>query len=981
MPDAGNMPKARAKYQAALATELYAAKPNEQSNGDGVVLSADVDIACAQVCSRVTKAAKDTIGLKTVGPRSRIWWDEEIKALIVQRHEALTAGNKAEYKRLSREVHKVAAEKKALAISKLATELEEVRVSDNKRYWGLVKALGGFKGSSAITEVRLADGSVSSDPEVIRNHFKEHFERLGNQGHDGAQFDAKNFEYVSKWRNCDLSEPVVAHGAAPDLEEVREALVEQAAGAPGNDGIPMELLKYGGVELEKKLTRLFGLWWTQGKTPRALKEASIVPLHKKGDAADPNNYRGISLLNVIGKVYTRILHKRLYAAVGRHIVPAQAGFVSGRNTVDQIFVLHDVIGRFKCNKKDLFIAFLDVAKAYDTVWRDALWFKMDKMGVPRKLRKVIEELYSDSFNVVSTLGGNSTVFAINIGLRQGCVLSPLLFDIFINDYAEGWSPAMGANIHFGTKPHRSLCIHSLLFADDIAFLGQSASGLQDCLDRFTAWCRKWRMVISVAKSKVMVVGSTPAAPFEIPGYGELEVVKAFKYLGVWLSDDGQWDMELEHKRARFTAACAAANGILRLRCLSLWDRTRIWTALCRPHLEYAADVINKPDDGHWRKFLAAQMRPLKALLRCPLSAQSVLVLAECGLPSMEARVTVAHLRLLHRMSSVNNNAVLPRRIWAAPAPGAMKVQYARVFLKDKVYANLYTRVKALADAEFTRQAEASVEAEAQGKPAPKEKPEAEVWHDAIVQAVREGMLRFHIKELESGKAPAARFYKSPVDFQAKGSSYLKVCSPAEATVYLKARTATLAVAARVSRFGTNVSPHCVACKRDSNVEIIEDISHFLLDCPALHHIRRKFPAFAAGAPVLPRTELVALFLNARAESIKLAASTVLEMWHLRCRIHFGRETDFRPEPAVSPNVAPSSLPATPVNAPVGVLVTSVARLPAAASAGAPSMEELDSFLTTYRLRSLADAPVEPTPTTTTHHRSLSANGQLSQAEL
>ena len=57
------------KYQAALATELYAAKPNEQSNGDGVVLSADVDIACAQVCSRVTKAAKDTIGLKTVGPQ------------------------------------------------------------------------------------------------------------------------------------------------------------------------------------------------------------------------------------------------------------------------------------------------------------------------------------------------------------------------------------------------------------------------------------------------------------------------------------------------------------------------------------------------------------------------------------------------------------------------------------------------------------------------------------------------------------------------------------------------------------------------------------------------------------------------------------------------------------------------------------------------------------------------------------------------
>ena len=141
----------------------------------------------------------------------------------------------------------------------------------------------------------------------------------------------------------------------------------------------------------------------------------------------------------------------------------------------------------------------------------------------------------------------------------------------------------------------------------------------------------------------------------------------------------------------------------------------------------------------------------------------------------------------------------------------------------------------------------------------------------------------------------------------------------------------------------------------------------------------------AGAPVLTRVELECLFLNANAATVKLAASTLLEMWQLRCSIHFGRETHSRPEPAASANVGSSSLPATPINAPVGVLVTSVARLPAAASAGAPSSEELDLFLSTYRSRSLAaptdPAPTTPTPLPTTSSSSLRANGQLPQAEL
>lgn len=203
----------------------------------------------------------------------------------------------------------------------------------------------------------------------------------------------------------------------------------------------MELLKYGGEKLEKQLLRLCKLWWMNGKTPRSLKEAIIIPLHKKDDARDPNNYRGVTLLNLVGKIYTRILNTRLYEIVKPAISPKQAGFVEDRNCIDQAYIVSQIVARYISSRKPAYLAFLDIVKAYDTVWREALWYKMDQLEVPLKLRKVIEEIFSESHNTVRIDGQQSKVFPISIGLRQGCVMSPLLFLIFINDYDPGMPTA------------------------------------------------------------------------------------------------------------------------------------------------------------------------------------------------------------------------------------------------------------------------------------------------------------------------------------------------------------------------------------------------------------------------------------------------------------------------------------------------------------------------------------------------------------
>ena len=142
----------------------------------------------------------------------------------------------------------------------------------------------------------------------------------------------------------------------------------------GSDGIVSELLKYGGVGMVKMLGKLYALIWKEECVPMKWREGLIVSLFKKGDKEDPGNYRGITLLSVVGKVFCKILNDRLVQYLDKSIKSheGQAGFRAGRCCIDNIFTLNELIqGRLKEGKKT-FSFFLDIQKAYDSVWRNGL---------------------------------------------------------------------------------------------------------------------------------------------------------------------------------------------------------------------------------------------------------------------------------------------------------------------------------------------------------------------------------------------------------------------------------------------------------------------------------------------------------------------------------------------------------------------------------------------------------------------------------
>ncbi|CAH1270878.1 Hypp4486 [Branchiostoma lanceolatum] len=210
---------------------------------------------------------------------------------------------------------------------------------------------------------------------------------------------------------------------ASTLEEVIKALDQQKSGkAAGVDGIPPEVWKHGGAPLHSKLHELLVhvRCWEDGKLPQDLRDAVIITLHKnKGEKADCSNYRGITLLPIAGKILARGLLNRLVPAVAEHHLPeSQCGFRANRGTTDMVFVLRKVQEKYREQNKGLYITFVDLSKAFDTVSRKGLWEFLERLGCPPKFLNMVIQLHEHQRGQVRSSNDLSEHFPVSNGVKQ-----------------------------------------------------------------------------------------------------------------------------------------------------------------------------------------------------------------------------------------------------------------------------------------------------------------------------------------------------------------------------------------------------------------------------------------------------------------------------------------------------------------------------------------------------------------------------------
>lgn len=266
---------------------------------------------------------------------------------------------------------------------------------------------------------------------------------------------------------------------------------------------------------------------------------NIVPVPKSGDLSKTDNYRGISLICIIAKIYNRLILNRIRSAIDLKLRINQNGFRPKRTTVAQILALRRIIEGVKANNLKAILTFIDFKKAFDSIHRGKMMRILKAYGIPPNLLRAIEKMYSNTKAKIVTPDGETDMFEITAGVLQGDTLAPFLFIIVLDHALRKAVDGKEEELGFTIQPRRSRrhpkqVITDLDFADDISLLSDEIIQAQELLLRVERECKKVGLGINAKKTKGLPLNVEDPAPLHTLDGTELEWVEDFKYLGSWV---------------------------------------------------------------------------------------------------------------------------------------------------------------------------------------------------------------------------------------------------------------------------------------------------------------------------------------------------------------------------------------------------------------------------------------------------------------
>lgn len=418
--------------------------------------------------------------------------------------------------------------------------------------------------------------------------------------------------------------------------------------APGSDGIPNEIWKNLTTNVRINLLYIFNTVFKNPEfIPKLWSEIVIVPIFKKGDASLPGNYRPISLLNTITKLFTTLLTTRLdrWCTKNKKISEFQAGFKSGTGCVDQAFILNTIIqSQLKSKNGKLFSLFVDLSQAFDSVNHNILWKKLKQKGVSTKFMNVIKKIYSEASACVRVNGSYTDSFRVTKSVLQGESLSPKLFTLFLDDIVNHVSESGGSSIYVD-----KFNVDMLLFADDISVLALNANDLQLKINSIKSFFDLNNLKVNLTKTKVVIFRRKAAQPNFVFWWSseKIEIVEHYTYLGIIFHYSGKFDLAC----AAFLNKAKQAQGALmklyyKARITKFELQEKLYKSLCSSVLLYGVVVWGM---SFIEKLCIFQNKYLRNLYYLPNETPRYKLLLETNSTPMEEQILSLILRFLFRI--------------------------------------------------------------------------------------------------------------------------------------------------------------------------------------------------------------------------------------------------------------------------------------------------------------------------------------------
>lgn len=402
--------------------------------------------------------------------------------------------------------------------------------------------------------------------------------------------------------------------------------------SPGHDLIPNIVLKYLTPKALGIISSIFNRCMTIGYFPTKWKHAEIILFNKPGkNKTKPENYRPISLLTTLSKLFEKILHIRLNEFLqANNIIPdCQFGFRTNHSTTHQVLRLYETIANGFESKKHTTIAFLDVAQAFDKIWLSGLLYKLIEINTPSYLLNIIGSFITNRTFCVRINSSLSDPKYIRAGIPQGSILGPVLFNIFLHDI-----------------PHPPSTIVAM-YADDTAIITQhenidtAAQMLQDAILLLQEYLKKWQIKLNPLKCETKIFTlRRPRNPNNIIIDNE-EVAwnptdGAIKYLGIYLDRRLTWNYHVNKKLneayARLSMLYPLINrkSALKTKCTIL-----IYQSILRPLMTYGCVIWGTTSKTNLKKVQTFQNKILRISVNAPWYVRNSQIHRELGISPVE----------------------------------------------------------------------------------------------------------------------------------------------------------------------------------------------------------------------------------------------------------------------------------------------------------------------------------------------------------
>ena len=477
--------------------------------------------------SDIKETINEVCGEEEMIPKKK-WMTLEILKKMEERRNQKNI-DQGKYQEIHREVKRMCREAKDKYYEEICQKIQELDERHNPLMYQIIKEINP-KRKSAINAIQNQNGRIVTAKEDILSRFAEYIEKLYE-------------EEIHDLPELEQSELQIAENMNPISEEEIETIIKGLKNdrSTGVDEIPAEALKCLDSKGISVITKMINDIYVTGEIPPDFKECIYIPIPKEKKAEQCSQFRTISLITHASKILLQVIKKRITPIIERQLTDNQMGFRKGKGTRDGIFQLRQLTERMIEKNKNLYAAFIDYSKAFDKVKHQKLIEILKKAGIPEVEIRLIVNLYWGQTAVVRIDNETSENFPISKGVRQGCILSPILFNLYTNYMIEeAFEDLNGIRIN-GEN------ITNIRYADDTVLLAENEGELQILMTALNDKCEGYGMVLNEKKTKVMLISKEePYGNLNITINGKkLQEVKGYNYLGSFIDREGKCNKEIK----------------------------------------------------------------------------------------------------------------------------------------------------------------------------------------------------------------------------------------------------------------------------------------------------------------------------------------------------------------------------------------------------------------------------------------------------